>query len=84
MPSMIPCPVCGKYQFHKSHTRNFKEKARKFILHQRPYRCHNCGYRGWISQRALKPKKTIKDYLIYVAVLIIAILVSLFMRNFLL
>jgi len=84
MPSMLACPECGKYQFHKSHTKNSYERFRKFFFRQRPYRCHSCGYRGWVSQSVLKPKKTLKDWLIYVVVLIVAILVSLFLKNFLL
>lgn len=84
MPSMMPCPVCGKYRFHKSHTRNIREKLRKHFLHQQPYRCHACGYRGFVSRAVLKSKKDAKQYLLYLAVIIIAIIVSILMRRFML
>ena len=84
MPSQLPCPKCGAHEFHKSHTRGYYEKLRKNLFHQQPYRCHQCGYRGWISASFLKPRKTLKDRLIYLFVLLIAIFVSLLLKNFLL
>jgi len=83
MPSTIPCPKCGEFSFHKSHTKNKYEKTRKEILKQRPYRCHTCGYRSWISKNILKPKQNIKQTILYLAVFIIATLVSYFLKNYL-
>ena len=83
MPSLLPCPACGKYHFHKSHTKNFYEKSRKKILSQHPYRCHNCGYRTWTKSSILKPKATFKQALIYFIVFVVAVLISIILKNFL-
>lgn len=83
MPSMIPCPKCGEYSFHKSHTRNSYERFIKKVFRRRPYRCHDCGYRGWISSSALKPKLTLKQLMIYFGVFIIAIIFSMFIKDLL-
>jgi len=83
MPSMIPCPKCGEYSFHKSHTRNRYEKIRKRLLHQQPYRCHKCGYRSWVTRNVLKSKPSSKQILIYVGVFIIAVLFSMIFKGFL-
>lgn len=84
MPSMNPCPKCGEYSFHKSHTKNFYEKTRKRLLRQQPYRCHKCGHRGWIASTLIKSKPTGKKILIYLIVLVVSIIFSLFMKGFLL
>lgn len=83
MPSLIPCPKCNEYSFHKSHTKNLYEKLRKRFLRQQPYRCHNCGFRDWIAKSILKPKPTAKQFVVYIFVFILAILFSLLLKNFL-
>jgi len=83
MPSMIPCPKCGEYVFHKSHTKNAYEKIKKRLLRRQPYRCHKCGYRGWVARSVIKPKITLKQILIYVGVFLIAIIFSMILKNFL-
>jgi len=83
MPSMNPCPKCGVYSFHKSHTKNYYEKSRKRLLRQQPYRCHDCGYRGWISNKALHPRLTAKKIIFYTIVFFISIIFSLFLKSFL-
>lgn len=84
MPSINPCPKCGEYAFHKSHTRGFYEKMRKRLLRQQPYRCHKCGYRGWIASKAVGSKPTAKQLLLYLVVLIVSIIFSLIIKGFLL
>ena len=84
MPSMIPCPSCGKYRYHKSHTRNIYERMRRLLLRQSPYRCHECGYRGWVSKSLLKKKTTLKEFLLYLVIFIIAVLVGMIMKRFML
>jgi len=83
MPSMISCPKCGEYSFHKSHTKSFYEKTRKKIFRQQPYRCHKCGYRSWVARSILKPKPSPKRILIYVGVFLLAIIFSMLLKNFL-
>lgn len=44
------CPRCGVMNLHRSHSRNLGEKLRKFTTLRRPYRCHSCGWRGWVRK----------------------------------
>ena len=83
MPSKIPCPKCNEYSFHKSHTKTFYEKARKKLIQQQPYRCHKCGYRGWVARSILRPKISLKRILVYIGVFILSILFSILLKNFL-
>jgi predicted RNA-binding Zn-ribbon protein involved in translation (DUF1610 family) len=51
------CPDCGDY-LHRSHSRGFSEKLIKNLTRSRIYRCHECGWRGWIAsghQRGVSP-----------------------------
>ena len=82
MPSMLPCPKCGEYSYHKSHTKNFYERIRKNIFKQRPYRCHDCSYRGWSRISLLHPKFSLKKLVIYLAVFFIAVIVSIILKGF--
>ena len=41
------CPQCGGLT-HRSHTRGFGEKLVKALTSHKTYRCHECGWRGWL------------------------------------
>jgi hypothetical protein len=43
------CPECGN-RVHKSHSRGFGERLVKVITRYKVYRCHDCGWRGWLSK----------------------------------
>jgi predicted RNA-binding Zn-ribbon protein involved in translation (DUF1610 family) len=43
------CPECGN-RVHKSHSRGFGERLVKAITRCKVYRCHDCGWRGWLSK----------------------------------
>jgi transposase-like protein len=45
--SVMLCPLCGGYT-HRSHTRGFREKLVKGLTSHKTYRCHECGWRGWL------------------------------------
>ena len=77
MPSLLACPKCGEYDYHNSHTRNIIERIRKIVLHQRPYRCHSCNYRGWIIVKVVGTKVSSKSVFFYVSILIISIIIGL-------
>jgi hypothetical protein len=83
MPSTNPCPKCGEYSFHKSHTKNFYEKTRKKITRQQPYRCHGCGHRGWISSKIIHSTFTAKQIIVYAIVFVVAVIFSLMLKSFL-
>jgi predicted nucleic-acid-binding Zn-ribbon protein len=84
MPSKLPCPRCGEFRFHKSHAKTYFNKLKKLIIRKRPYRCHQCGYKTWVKSSILKSKTTIRDLLVYLAVFIIAVIMSLFLKKYLL
>ena len=42
------CPQCGGLT-HRSHTRGFGEKLVKALTSHKTYRCHECGWRGWLK-----------------------------------
>jgi hypothetical protein len=41
------CPTCQGSDVHRSHARSFAERMRKSMTHERLFRCHGCGWRGW-------------------------------------
>ncbi len=43
------CPSCGAERVHRSHARGLMERARKSIGSKRTFRCHTCGWRGWMD-----------------------------------
>lgn len=48
------CPKCQASALHRSHTTSTLEEKRKQIGHKRPYRCHDCGWRGWLEDAHLR------------------------------
>ena len=45
--SVMLCPQCGGHT-HRSHTRGFRERLVKGLTSLKTYRCHECGWRGWL------------------------------------
>jgi len=43
------CPECGAADVHRSHARSHLEEWWKSLSDKRPYRCHGCGWRGWLA-----------------------------------
>lgn len=48
------CPKCGN-SLHRSRSRSFLEKLLKGFSNLKPYRCHECGWRGWLATTRYKP-----------------------------
>jgi hypothetical protein len=44
---MYECPKCGSSNLYRSKARNRWEQWRKQITAKRPFRCHQCNWRGW-------------------------------------
>lgn len=82
-PLYKPCPSCkGIGVLRKSHTRNFREKLIKNLTIFEIFRCNKCGWRGYLSNFRLT-FKSIKIFILYVAVfLITAIIVSRLIKFF--
>lgn len=51
------CPKCEGFHAHRSHARTYFERSRRAWSPKRLYRCHGCGWRGWLvpSQAAVSP-----------------------------
>jgi predicted RNA-binding Zn-ribbon protein involved in translation (DUF1610 family) len=43
-----PCLSCGSRNVHRSKARNLYERFKKLHTATRLYRCHDCGWRGWL------------------------------------
>ena len=43
-----PCPHCAG-RLHRSRARSLRERVRKSITSHRPFRCDDCGWRGWLT-----------------------------------
>lgn len=78
------CPHCGKIgTLHRSRSRSFYERAVKFLLPYKIYRCSNCGWRGfrytgWVEKlfgKSKRQKKIAKWKLYFLLFLIFALLI---------
>jgi predicted RNA-binding Zn-ribbon protein involved in translation (DUF1610 family) len=43
------CPQCG-FRAHRSRSHSFGERLIKVFSSYRTYRCHDCGWRGWLRR----------------------------------
>jgi UDP-GlcNAc:undecaprenyl-phosphate GlcNAc-1-phosphate transferase len=43
-----PCGSCGSRNVHRSKARSLYERYRKLHTQKRLFRCHDCGWRGWL------------------------------------
>ena len=46
----LACPKCGEQALYRSRSRGVSENLRKKLTNRRPYRCHRCGWRDWLSK----------------------------------
>ena len=44
---MEHCPKCQSKKVHRSRTRNAFERIRRRVTGKAPFRCPDCGWRGW-------------------------------------
>lgn len=43
------CPKCREFTLYRSRARSIIETLKKQFTRKRPYRCHRCGWRGWLT-----------------------------------
>jgi len=43
-----PCARCGGRNVHRSRVKGLYERFRKLHTPARPFRCDDCGWRGWL------------------------------------
>ena len=48
------CPRCGEYALRRSSAHGMIENYRKKRTTKRPFRCQQCGWRGWTDEGKLK------------------------------
>lgn len=46
--SPLGCPNCHSFAIYRSMPRGLVERIRKHFTSLRPYRCHECQWRGWL------------------------------------
>ncbi len=44
---MDRCPKCQSQRVHRSRTRSWIERFRRTFTGKAPFRCSQCGWRGW-------------------------------------
>lgn len=73
------CPEC-KNKLYRSHSRGVTEQVIKTISPLRTYRCHECGWRGWIAIKSRKnpnplfTRKVLSVVVIVVGTILVTIL----------
>jgi uncharacterized protein with PIN domain len=48
------CPQCNETALRRSHSASNFEKYRKRHTNKRIFRCHSCGWRGWLYENELR------------------------------
>ena len=48
-PNTTVCPGCGSSRLWRSRSQSLKDRLWKRFTEERPHRCHDCGWRGWMK-----------------------------------
>lgn len=76
--SHLLCPQCGG-RTHRSHTRGFNEKLVKALTSYKTYRCHECGWRGWLrSSDPSQRRHAVRTIISVLVTLLITTLLALY------
>jgi hypothetical protein len=59
-PGGLSCPHCRKGPLHQSRTRTVPDRIRKRFTTDRPFRCADCGWRGWLPPTYAPDRATLK------------------------
>lgn len=73
------CPQCGELT-HRSHTRGLGEKVVKALTSHKTYRCHDCGWRGWLRTGGdpVKRRQALRTIISVLVTLLITTLLALY------
>jgi uncharacterized protein with PIN domain len=78
------CPQCGLH-VHRSRAKNIREKLIRLLTRYKAYRCHECGWRGWIaddaSRRFVDRKKQLRVIVGVLTTVMLALLVIYVIRT---
>ncbi|MGB9599946.1 MAG: hypothetical protein ACP5KG_12275 [Myxococcota bacterium] len=79
------CPACGNQEkVHRSHSIYFWERIVKLFSNYRLYRCHNCGWRGWLHQQTGNQLKRIslgQIFIFFMLGFLLGVLVTLWQQS---
>ncbi|MCX7943051.1 MAG: hypothetical protein N2746_00875 [Deltaproteobacteria bacterium] len=79
------CPSCGNSEkVHRSHSIYLWEKVIKLFSSYRLYRCHNCGWRGWLHQQTGSQLKRIslrQIFLFFILGFLLGVLITLWQQS---
>ncbi len=72
------CPNCGA-DAYRSHSRNFRESLVKSVSPLRPFRCHECGWRGFAAPTLIKPQRINRKVIfVWIAGVLLAVAIGTF------
>ncbi|HXG67818.1 MAG TPA: hypothetical protein VNO70_22145 [Blastocatellia bacterium] len=84
MPS-FECPRCGE-AVYRSHSHGFREKLVKAATRYRLYRCHECGWRGWLAKETpglrVRWLRAIGQGALVLAVIVFVTLLALYITSY--
>ena len=49
------CPRCREPKLHHSRAKSAFERIRRRFTERVPFRCHGCGWRGWLQDMVAEP-----------------------------
>lgn len=74
----ISCPICAE-PIHRSHTRGLVEGTIRVVTGYKAYRCHDCGWRGWLHRKKFSDRRRmIQTTVALLTVLTIVIILTLY------
>ena len=75
----ILCPRCVA-RTHRSRTRGLNEKLVKALTSYEPYRCQECGWRGWLRNNdPLRQRHALRTVISVLITLVITTLLALYL-----
>lgn len=65
---------------HRSRTQGFNERVIKALTSYRPYRCHECGWRGWLrDSNPLRRRDVLRTAVAVLITLVIATIFAMYL-----
>jgi len=81
MASLLSCPKCNNFYYYQSRQKNVIEIIRSKLFFQNVYRCHECGFRGWVFISVKFPKISKRQITIISLIFILSFLFSYFLTR---
>ncbi len=79
------CPSCGNTEkVHRSHSIYLWERIFKLVSNYKLYRCHNCGWRGWLHYKTGNKLRIIPIkyfFIVFILGFLFGVIVTLLQQN---